>query len=810
MIKLDNLNKYYYKNKSNENHVINDTSLELPESGLVSLLGPSGCGKTTLLNVIGGLDKANSGDVYIDGEKITGRGSGKVDSIRNAKIGYIFQNYNLFDDMSVFDNVAIALKMVGIKDKQVIDERVGYCLDAVGMYKFRRRNAGALSGGQRQRVAIARAIVKNPRIIIADEPTGNLDSANTLEVMNIIKSISKDRLVLLVTHEKDIAKFYSTRIIELKDGKIVSDRENDSTRYLDYQIENRIYLKDMPVCKKFRDGEVNVGVYGNEEVQANINIAIRGGNLYIDTGGAYNVVGDDANIELIDDHYRAIDSENYEKNSFEYDKYLPKNYKPKYTPIYTPFNNLTKGFKSIARFNKGKKVLLIGFVFAAMFAFFAISNIMGVKTVKPSYYITDNVHYLTVSNTAKNEDMINKVAGTKGIKYAIPGNSKVGLNLDIKDCYQMSAAEAKISGSLALSSVLEKKELKIGRMPENDHDIAIDNSVARKFIKDGSGKNAGIISKRDLPGMKIKLKSGEQYIISGIVDTHSPSIYVNDSQYMNILINSSADKSENKSGDMENQENDGEIRDYSKSSGLTIKRGHAPENLYQVIVNENRADDMPLNKTISTKMNGHLLTVVGYYNSDKIEGTYYVSPDTIRADYIGRQKVLTAYADDVHEAQNQLKAEGINAKINSEEAYTEYRNTNKNKVRNAILAALIILAISLMEIYLMLRSSFLSRIKEVGTMRAIGLKKREVRRVFSGEIVAITILTAIPGIAIMYYFLGNIIRISDSFKMMYMVNPMTAVITFALLLLFNLVAGLLPVFTTMRKKPAQILSRTDI
>jgi len=180
MIKLSNVNKYYNRRKQNEIHVIDNTSVELPDKGIVTLLGPSGCGKTTLLNAIGGLDSVNSGNIYIDDEQITGRSAGKIDNIRNAKIGYIFQNFNLIDEESVFENVAIALRMVGIKDKKVIEERVNYCLDSVGIYPFRNKDAGALSGGQRQRVAIARAIVKNPRIIIADEPTGNLDSMNTI------------------------------------------------------------------------------------------------------------------------------------------------------------------------------------------------------------------------------------------------------------------------------------------------------------------------------------------------------------------------------------------------------------------------------------------------------------------------------------------------------------------------------------------------------------------------------------------------------------------------------------------------------
>ena len=170
MIKLEKVNKYYNKGKSNQIHVIDNTSMILPDRGIVCLLGPSGCGKTTLLNAIGGLDKVNSGKIYIDDQLITRFSSGKIDRIRNTRIGYIFQNFNLLDDRTVFENVAIALRMIGIRDQNVIRDRVNYCLEKVGIYQYRNKPANALSGGQRQRVAIGRAIVREPKVLLMDEP----------------------------------------------------------------------------------------------------------------------------------------------------------------------------------------------------------------------------------------------------------------------------------------------------------------------------------------------------------------------------------------------------------------------------------------------------------------------------------------------------------------------------------------------------------------------------------------------------------------------------------------------------------------
>ena len=222
MIKLQHVNKYFNKRKANEIHVINDTSLELPENGVVALLGPSGCGKTTLLNAIGGLDKVNSGQIFIDDANISKMRPAKVDALRNAKIGYIFQNFNLLDRMTVFENVAIALRMIGIKDKQVIKERVNYCLKSVGIYQFRNKTTDALSGGQRQRVAIARALAMKPRLMLFDEPTSALDPEMVKEVLDVMRSLAAEGMTMvIVTHEMGFAREVGDRLLFVDEGRIV-------------------------------------------------------------------------------------------------------------------------------------------------------------------------------------------------------------------------------------------------------------------------------------------------------------------------------------------------------------------------------------------------------------------------------------------------------------------------------------------------------------------------------------------------------------------------------------------------------------
>ena len=224
-IKVENIVKTFNRHSRNANKVLKGVSFELPGSGLVCIFGKSGSGKTTLLNIIGGLEKADSGKVYIDGECT----SGKADKIRNAKIGFIFQNYYLEKGYTIAEILRNQMIIAGFKDEKEIERRTEEALKLVDMERFKNKLGDALSGGQQQRVAIARAIVKGSDIILADEPTGNLDAENTMKVMDILKEISKTQLVVIVTHEVSLIKKYADSHIKIVDGELVEDGEIEET-----------------------------------------------------------------------------------------------------------------------------------------------------------------------------------------------------------------------------------------------------------------------------------------------------------------------------------------------------------------------------------------------------------------------------------------------------------------------------------------------------------------------------------------------------------------------------------------------------
>jgi len=223
MLQLSNIIKTYYTGEFKQN-ALNGVSMNFRENEFVSILGPSGSGKTTLLNIIGGLDRYTSGDLIINGVSTKDYKDADWDYYRNNSIGFVFQNYNLIPHQSVLSNVEMALTLAGVS-KAERKARAEEVLDKVGLREHMHKRPNQLSGGQMQRVAIARALVNNPDILLADEPTGALDSETSKQVMDVLRDIAKDKLVIMVTHNAEIAERYSTRIIKLRDGAVIDDTD---------------------------------------------------------------------------------------------------------------------------------------------------------------------------------------------------------------------------------------------------------------------------------------------------------------------------------------------------------------------------------------------------------------------------------------------------------------------------------------------------------------------------------------------------------------------------------------------------------
>lgn len=789
MIKLVKVNKYFNRFKKNENHVINNTSFELGNSGLVSLLGESGSGKTTLLNAIGGLDNISSGSIYIDGKKLS-RFSYFKDKIRTLKIGYIFQNYNLIDNMSVFDNIALSLRMIGIKDKEEIKKRVNYVLEKIDMYRYRKRPASALSGGQRQRVGIARAIVKNPDVIIADEPTGNLDSKNTIEVINIIKTISQEKLVILVTHEKPLAMFYSDKIIELVDGKVEAIYDNNHNDELDYRIDNKIYLKDIKKCEKVSGDMFNGKIYNESLDNINFTIVVKNGNIYIESDKKVEVVDFNSNIEIVNEHYKKITKDDYIKNKFDL-SILSNDKKLKYSSIYNPISMIAKGISIVLDYKFIKKMLLGGFVISAMFILFSISNIAGVMHIDDSDFLKVNKKYYSLNIPKGNIEKINNVKNLLGDGSIIPSISG-NYQIEANTIYQFQNRGVDVSAPVAFTDVIDKSDLIYGMMP-GDNEVLVDKRVIENNIdKFNSPKSIGILSYKDLVGKylvngKLKLR------VSGIVDCGVKSFYINKKDF-SYLINS-----EEYANFTSNYRN-------IKDGNFTLKEGRLPGD-YEALVHISEKENYKLNSYLNSKINNNKLKVVGYYTSPYTNDSIYISDNTVSNLLYSNWSKFYVYGKE--DSINNLINNGYEVQSTYEQDRLKFISNRQKSVNNNLLIAGVFLLISFVEIFLMIRSSFMSRIKEVGILRAIGIKKIDIYKMFMGEILVITTVASVPGLIIMNSFLKQISSVSLISKQ-FIINKEIFIISVIVVYVLNLVVGLLPLFNVMRNTPHKILSRNDV
>ena len=214
--------KKTYKTGDLVQHALKGVDLNLRDNEFVAILGPSGSGKTTLLNIIGGLDRYDSGDLIINGISTKKYKDKDWDSYRNHTVGFVFQSYNLIPHQTVLSNVELALTISGIS-KSERREKALKALEEVGLREQAHKKPNQMSGGQMQRVAIARALVNDPDILLADEPTGALDSETSVQVMDLLQEVAKKRLVVMVTHNPELAEEYATRIVKVKDGNIIDD-----------------------------------------------------------------------------------------------------------------------------------------------------------------------------------------------------------------------------------------------------------------------------------------------------------------------------------------------------------------------------------------------------------------------------------------------------------------------------------------------------------------------------------------------------------------------------------------------------------
>ncbi len=535
MIRIQGLHKFFNKGRSNEIHVINDISLDLPEKGMVAIFGKSGCGKTTLLNVIGGLDKYAEGTLTIENQSIREN----TDVIRNQYIGYIFQNYNLNKAETCFENVADALRLCGMTDEDEIEARVTAALTNVGMEKYARRTPDTLSGGQQQRIAIARAIVKNPRIILADEPTGNLDEANTVMIMDLLKAIAKDHLVLLVTHEANLVDFYCDTVIELQDGKVVGTKQNTSANGFAARDKNDIYLGELN-RREITDESAEIEYYGDRlETPIKLKIVNVGGKLYVQIGTQkVQIIDEFSEVKLREGVYEEKVNANAVSEGIDMSK-LPPVKGTRFGHLFSLRSSVKSGYVSNFKHGKKGKKVLRGCMclFAAVIVF--MSTIFGsafgdILEARSKY--NHNVFYLYTPDGEVSAKLNEAVGRSEtGIDYIrltgnVPnGDDGVNFRTGTFETFSQYDWQSNFTTNAVYLDVSLAKELKLVEGTKDnlaDRDILITTKVADELLEKST---LGYVTEREnLIGLVSTMFTidGKNPRIAGIVESSESAVYL--------------------------------------------------------------------------------------------------------------------------------------------------------------------------------------------------------------------------------------------------------------------------------------------
>lgn len=486
MLEVKNLKKKYTSKKGGETEALKGVNLKFGDTGLVFILGKSGCGKSTLLNMLGGLDKFDDGEIVVNGRSSKDFSMSDFDSYRNTYLGFVFQEFNIIESFSIEKNIALALQLQHKKeDKQAIAE----ILKKVELENFGKRKPNELSGGQKQRVAIARALVKNPEIILADEPTGALDSATGKSVLKTLKQLSKEKLVVIVSHDREFAEEYADRIVELKDGLVISDR----TRVI---LENgEEQLKEIAVIDK----NLLVIPKGKQLDQNTIEML----NLHLENSKQdvfLMIATEDETSKVHPEKIQQIKQEGITSQAtFEMtndDKIQSEKTATKLIKSRLPMGDAIK----IGASNfKAKKMRLIFTVFLSVISlcFFGLADMFAAFDKSETYtraFIEGNAEYMTVQKTYGegfyNESIPFLASDVETLMQTLDDNAiKVYSNGVYADIQFANSSSDVFFNPSAMDGFLEMKEnpdiIAYGRFPTSTSEIMISDYTAKAILELG-------------------------------------------------------------------------------------------------------------------------------------------------------------------------------------------------------------------------------------------------------------------------------------------------------------------------------------
>lgn len=805
MLQLKSIKKVY---KTNDLDVIalNNVSIDFRKSEFVSILGPSGCGKTTLLNIIGGLDKYTDGDLIIDNKSTKKFKSTDFDSYRNHQIGFVFQSYNLITHQSVLANVELALTLSGVSKKER-RKRAIEALDKVGLHEQINKRPNQLSGGQMQRVAIARAIVNNPEIILADEPTGALDSKTSLQIMNLLKEISKEKLIIMVTHNEELAYKYSTRVVKLLDGNIIEDTNP-------YKIEDN-QKEDFKVKK------IAMSFLTALSLSFNNLLTKKGRTILTSFAGSIGIIGIALILSLsngVNNYIKRVEEDalsSYpliiEKTTFSTDEIISslmtkkENTNQELNKIYSNdivvdmLSNMTKGIKS--------------------------NNLKDFKTyldnnTKIKDYVLDiNYKYnITLNIYKNNKDKIIKV-NPNDLFSSLMGNNN----------YQSSYSNYNVFTEMLDNQEVLKNQYEVlaGKYATEENELMLITN-SNNEISDYVLYTLGIKDQMELQSIIAKVMKGESVSVNKTTYNYDDLLNL---EYKLVLPTSYYQKINNKYIKIEDEEGIkkliqegmtlkivGIIKEKESATSLAINGSIAYNKklirkVIQEINNSQIVKDQLNNKNINILTNEKFDNLTTYEDVLNQLNVYdFDNPSSVNLymkDFESKKSVVKLINEyNKKQRENNLEENVIH--------YTDLVGTiigSVSSIVNIISYVLIAfvtisLVVSSIMIGIITYISVIERTKEIGILRAIGASKKDISRVFNAETIIIGFTSGLFGIIItillnipINIIIKNITNISNISKLPIIGGIVLIIIS----IILTLIGGLIPAKIASKKDPVEAL-----
>ena len=775
MLQLIHIKKIYPL-KSNDVTALKDVTLSFREKEFVSILGPSGCGKTTMLNIIGGLDRYTSGDLKIEGISTKDFKDADWDQYRNHRIGFVFQNYHLIPHLSVIENVALALTLSG-ETKLIRLEKAKNALISVGLHDQLFKKPNQLSGGQQQRVAIARALVNDPDIILADEPTGAIDSKTSSMIMDVLKEISKTRLVIMVTHNPDLANSYSDRIIEFLDGEVIKDSKPFDLK----EEDNRPHVKKKTAMSYVTALSLSFKNLLTKKIRTVItafagSIGIIGIALILSISNGFQIYITNVQQELLSAVPITIEEQTL---------ILPDTL-PTGPPIFQDTNP------------------------APLFP-----NGLFVTPYTPVQQISNYTHF----NVLTDEYM----AYLDGLDTGLYQDMTYRYDAEPLVLRELDGVVRRISsGSIRMRQlntdnpalIASQYDVLYGRLPEDDAlemvIIVSNRNQLRDFILNNLGfEGEDEILFEDLVNMNFKLvHSGIYYQQNNEGKFYSDARTAYDSTEavtLNIV---------------------GVIRIQEGVDSALLSEGFG---YTQAVIDHvlTSSKDAPIIQALEANLEAGGLE--GPFESVFDDATYSRRSDVINLlQVLGASQFpsqITIYANDF--AAKEAVASyltAFNDDIPDSEVYRKIIHTDFTQTLSSYLSQIVTnityLLVALSGISLLVSSvligiityvSVIERTKEIGVLRAIGARKKDISRVFNAETIIIGFLSGTLGIIvtlIMNPIINSIIESLADIKNIAVLNPLTGIVLIVLSIALTLIAGFIPAKIASRKDPVVAL-RTE-